>query len=123
MCCLQVEGQIIGQGKMGAKVYRLDPTYLKKPPDRSGHNGLRIGTGGRFRYSLSSRCPQQAFRHWPVAVAFYVTHRAELDSTASTTTAIPHGPGILATCGRPYTAWYDMSQSGIFQAHMHCLVY
>ena len=95
---------------MGAKVYRLDPTYLKKPPDRSGHNGLRIGTGGRFRYSLSSRCPQQAFRHWPVAVAFYVTHRAELDSTASTTTAIPHGPGILATCGRPYTAWYDMSQ-------------
>ena len=44
-----LRGIIIGQGKKGSKVYRLDPTYHKKPADVFGHNGLRVGDWWPFQ--------------------------------------------------------------------------
>jgi len=44
-----LRGMIIGKGKKGMKIYKLDPHYTKKPADVFGHNGLRVGDWWPFQ--------------------------------------------------------------------------
>ncbi|RPB23443.1 hypothetical protein L211DRAFT_849713 [Terfezia boudieri ATCC MYA-4762] len=44
-----LRGIIIGRGKQGTKIYKLDPYYPKKPADVFGHNRLRVGDWWPFQ--------------------------------------------------------------------------
>ncbi|KAF8453684.1 hypothetical protein BGX38DRAFT_1141462 [Terfezia claveryi] len=44
-----LRGIVIGRGKQGTKIYKLDPYYTKKPADVFGHNGLRVGDWWPFQ--------------------------------------------------------------------------